>query len=200
MLLGPGVLSTLRPSMAFCSSSRLVNLRLVTVAKLAATSTLSITTEYEGSGNRLELSLQALSQGFSFLGFSERGTPPPPSPGEWPMEVREWRLLSLVWSSYKAIDFRNQRIPACCSTGYSCTGRVDVGARGFWRRFMFRIIELLDFFHRPMWNKAKRLTLQRFESGLCFVLQVKKCGGGGPCLRLAHSKGPDGLGLLSINV
>ena len=77
MLLGPGVLSTLRPSMAFCSSSRLVNLRLVTVAKLAATSTLSITTEYEGSGNRLELSLQALSQGFSFLGFSERDTPPP---------------------------------------------------------------------------------------------------------------------------
>ena len=65
---------------------------------------------------------------------------------------------------------------------------------------------------------AKRLKLQRFESGLCFRLQVKKMEGlwgdelnqlcpfkwanlkrSKQCLRLAHSKGPSWLGSLTLN-
>jgi hypothetical protein len=57
-----------------------------------------------------------------------------------------------------------------------------VQAKGFWRWFVFRIIEFMDFFHRQIKTKAKRLKLLRFESGFCFRLQVNnkkiKIGGG----------------------
>jgi uncharacterized protein YqhQ len=45
---------------------------------------------------------------------------------------------------------------------------------------VFRIIEFMGFFHRPIKTKANRLKLLRFESGFCFRLQVnnKKWGGG----------------------
>jgi hypothetical protein len=72
----------------------------------------------------------------------------------------------------------------------------------------------MDFFHRLIKTKSKRLKLLRFEIVFWFRLQVKNKGGGalmsnkpnqlGPlewvqCLRLAHSRGPNWLGLLPLN-
>jgi hypothetical protein len=53
-----------------------------------------------------------------------------------------------------------------------------VDAKGFWRWFVFRITEFMDFFHRPIKKKPKRLKLLRFEIWFWFRPQVKNKGVG----------------------
>jgi hypothetical protein len=61
-----------------------------------------------------------------------------------------------------------------------CMGLYMVDDKAFPRWFVFRIIEFMDFFHRPIKTKAKRLQLLRFDCGFCFRHQVnnKNKGGG----------------------
>jgi hypothetical protein len=58
------------------------------------------------------------------------------------------------------------------------------------KKFVFRIIAFLDFFHRLIKAKAKRLKLLRFEIWFWFRLQVKNKVGGGLRANKPNELGP----------